>query len=42
MGDNLKATNVTAARQYYTDIFTIYPDTESAPIAREKLKSLPE
>jgi endonuclease YncB( thermonuclease family) len=42
MGDNLKENNVKAARQYYADILATYPDTESAAIAREKLKSLPE
>ena len=42
MGDNLKENNVKASRQYYADILATYPDTESAVIAREKLKSLPE
>jgi endonuclease YncB( thermonuclease family) len=42
MGDNLRRTNVKATRKYYTDILNTYPDTESATVARRRLKSLPE
>jgi endonuclease YncB( thermonuclease family) len=42
MGDNLRRTNAKATRKYYTDILNTYPDTESATVARQRLKSLPE
>jgi endonuclease YncB( thermonuclease family) len=42
MGNNLWGTNTKAAREYYTDILKTYPDTESAPVARRRLKLLLE
>jgi TolA-binding protein len=40
MGDNLKATNAKAAREWYEKIIRTYPDIGAAKEARSRLKSL--